>query len=134
VGILQGGTRESVLGNHCTPQQKTCRVGKVEARKIRRARVAPLIPSSTNRRSGGTGVPTLKEGRLVGHGVSFSAFCNLSLKEWPSLMRKTMTAIVQVEYRPSLLSIREDIIQSLGRPVVSVLGSWAARDLDLSDR
>ena len=45
-----------------------------------------------------------------------------------------MTAIVQVEYRPSLLSIREDILQCLGHPVVSVLGSRAARNLDLSDR
>jgi len=45
-----------------------------------------------------------------------------------------MTAIVQVEYRPSLLSIREDILQSLGHPVVSILGLRAARKLDLSDR
>src|SRR5260370_12145678 len=43
--------------------------------------------------------------------------------------RKT---IVQVEFRPSLLSIRDDILQSLGRPVVSVLSSRAARNLDLS--
>lgn len=46
----------------------------------------------------------------------------------------TITAIVQVEYRPSLLSIREDILQSLGHPVVSVLGSRSARSLDLSGR
>ncbi len=52
----------------------------------------------------------------------------------PPTTSKTMTAIVQVEYRPSLLSIREDILQSLGHPVVSVLGSRAARNLDLSDR
>ena len=45
-----------------------------------------------------------------------------------------MTAIVQVEFRPSVLSIREDILQSLGHPVVSVLGLKAARNLDLSDR
>ena len=44
-----------------------------------------------------------------------------------------MTTIVQVEYRPSLLSAREDILQLLGHPVVSVLGSRAARNLDLSD-
>ncbi|MGB9255944.1 MAG: hypothetical protein WCC25_13980, partial [Candidatus Korobacteraceae bacterium] len=52
----------------------------------------------------------------------------------PPTTSKTMTAIVQVEYRPSLLSIREDILQSLWHPVVSVLGSRAARNLDLSDR
>jgi hypothetical protein len=45
-----------------------------------------------------------------------------------------MTAIVQVEFRPSVLSIREDILQSLGHPVVSVLGLQAARSFDLSDR
>ena len=43
-----------------------------------------------------------------------------------------MTAIVQVEFRESLLSIRDEILQSLGHPVVSVLGSRAARSLDLS--
>jgi hypothetical protein len=43
-----------------------------------------------------------------------------------------MTTIVQVEFRLSLLSIRDDILQSLGHPVVSVLGSLAARNLDLS--
>ena len=45
-----------------------------------------------------------------------------------------MTVIVQVEFRPSVLSIREDILQSLGHPVVSVLGLQAARSLDLSGR
>jgi DNA-binding NtrC family response regulator len=44
-----------------------------------------------------------------------------------------MTTIVQVEYRPTLLSAREDILQLLGHPVVSVLGSRAARNLDLSN-
>ena len=44
-----------------------------------------------------------------------------------------MTTIVQVEFRPSLLSIRDDILQSLGHPVASVLGSQAARNLTLSD-
>jgi len=43
-----------------------------------------------------------------------------------------MTTIVQVEYSSSLLETREDILQSLGHPVVSVLGSRAARNLDLS--
>ena len=43
-----------------------------------------------------------------------------------------MTTIVQVEFRPSLLSIRDEILQSLGHPVVSVLGSQAARNLVLS--
>jgi hypothetical protein len=41
--------------------------------------------------------------------------------------------IVQVEYRSSLLTVREEILQFLGRPVVSVFGSLAARQLDLSD-
>jgi hypothetical protein len=50
------------------------------------------------------------------------------------MIRETMTAIVQVEYRPSLLLIREDILQSLGHPVISVLGLQAARSLDLSNR
>ena len=45
-----------------------------------------------------------------------------------------MTVIVQVEFRPGVLSIREEILQSLGHPVVSVLGLKAARNLDLSDR
>ena len=44
-----------------------------------------------------------------------------------------MTTIVQVEFRPSLLSIRDEILQSLGHPVVSALGSRAARNLALSD-
>ena len=44
-----------------------------------------------------------------------------------------MTTIVQVEFRESLLSIRDEILQSLGHPVVSVLGSRAARNLALSN-
>lgn len=47
---------------------------------------------------------------------------------------KGMTTIIQVEYRTTLLSIREEILQSLGRPILSVLGSKAARVLDLADR
>ena len=43
-----------------------------------------------------------------------------------------MTTIVQVEFRESLLSIRDEILQSLGHPVISALGSRAARKLDLS--
>jgi hypothetical protein len=43
-----------------------------------------------------------------------------------------MTKIVQVEFRSSLLSIRDDILQSLGHPVISALGSRATRNLDLS--
>jgi len=43
-----------------------------------------------------------------------------------------MTAIVQVEFRESLLSIRDEILQSLGHPVISARGSRAARNLDLS--
>ncbi len=45
-----------------------------------------------------------------------------------------MTSIVQVEYRLSLLSIRHEILASLGHPVISVVGSRAARNLDLSNR
>ena len=43
-----------------------------------------------------------------------------------------MTTIVQVEFRESLLSVREEILQSLGHPVISAFGSRAARNLDLS--
>jgi hypothetical protein len=45
-----------------------------------------------------------------------------------------MRTIVQVEYRPGLLAVREEILQFLGNPVVSVFGSQAARELDLSDK
>jgi DNA-binding NtrC family response regulator len=44
-----------------------------------------------------------------------------------------MTTIVQVEYRASLLEIREEILQFLGHPIVSVDSSAAARRLDLSN-
>jgi CheY-like chemotaxis protein len=43
-----------------------------------------------------------------------------------------MTTILQVEYRVTPLSVREEILQSLGHPVVSALGSRAARNLVLS--
>ncbi len=43
-----------------------------------------------------------------------------------------MTTIVQIEFRESLLSVRDEILQSLGHPVISALGSRAARNLDLS--
>jgi hypothetical protein len=33
-----------------------------------------------------------------------------------------MTAIVQVEFRESLLSIRDEILRSLGHPVISARG------------
>lgn len=45
-----------------------------------------------------------------------------------------MQTIVQVEYRPGLLTVREEILQFLGNPVLSVFGSQAARELDLSDK
>jgi len=44
-----------------------------------------------------------------------------------------MTPLVQVDFRESLLSIRDEILQSLGHPVISALGSRAARNLDLSN-
>lgn len=45
-----------------------------------------------------------------------------------------MTTIVQIEFRSSsLLSARDEILQSLGHPVTSVLGSRAARNLAFSD-
>jgi hypothetical protein len=43
-----------------------------------------------------------------------------------------MTSILLVEYRPSLLSIREEILSFIGHPMICVLGSQAARDLDLT--
>jgi hypothetical protein len=43
-----------------------------------------------------------------------------------------MRSIVQVEYRPSLLAVREEILATLGRPVISVLGSQAAQRLNLA--
>jgi len=43
-----------------------------------------------------------------------------------------MTTIVQVEFSPSLLEVREEILQSLGHPVISALGSRAARNLNVS--
>lgn len=44
-----------------------------------------------------------------------------------------MRTIVQVEYRSGLLNVREEILQFLGCPVVSVFGTQAARQLDLVD-
>lgn len=44
-----------------------------------------------------------------------------------------MRAIVQIEYRSGLLSVREEILQFLGCPVISVFGSQAARQLDLAN-
>jgi hypothetical protein len=41
-------------------------------------------------------------------------------------------SIVQIEFRTSLMTLREQILQSLGHPVVSVLGSHAAKKLELS--
>jgi len=41
---------------------------------------------------------------------------------------------VQVEYRSGLLTVREEIPQFLGHPVVSAFGSQAARQLDLADK
>ena len=44
-----------------------------------------------------------------------------------------MATIVQIEYRPTLLSTRDAILQSLGHPIISILGSEAAQKIDLSD-
>jgi hypothetical protein len=48
------------------------------------------------------------------------------------VFRKTMTMMVQVEFRESLLSVGDEILQSLGHPVISALGSRAARNPDVS--
>jgi len=40
---------------------------------------------------------------------------------------------VQVEYRSGLLTVREEILQFLGCPIISVFGSQAAKRLDLSN-
>jgi DNA-binding NtrC family response regulator len=45
-----------------------------------------------------------------------------------------MRTIVQVEYRSGLLTEREEILQFLGCPVVSIFGSKTARQLDLSNK
>ena len=45
-----------------------------------------------------------------------------------------MTTILQVEYRTGLLTVREEILQFLGHPIVSVFGSQSARQLDLSNK
>ena len=45
-----------------------------------------------------------------------------------------MSAIVQVEFRASTLNLREELLQSLGHPVFSLLGSEAARGFDLTAR
>jgi hypothetical protein len=43
-----------------------------------------------------------------------------------------MTTMVQIEFRENLLSIRDEILQSLRHPVISALGSRAVRNLDLA--
>ena len=43
-----------------------------------------------------------------------------------------MRSIFQVEYRPSLLAVREEILATLGHPVISALDSQAARSLNLT--
>ena len=42
-----------------------------------------------------------------------------------------MQTILQVEFSPSLVRIREEILTSLGCKVISVIGSENARNLDL---
>lgn len=46
--------------------------------------------------------------------------------------KSLMSTIVQVDFRASTLNLREEILQSLGRPVFSLLGSEAARRFDLT--
>ena len=43
-----------------------------------------------------------------------------------------MTSIVLVEFRPGLLEVRRELLESLGHPVISVQGLPAAKRLDLS--
>lgn len=43
-----------------------------------------------------------------------------------------MKTILQVEFSPSLLSEREAILKRQGYPVISVLGSFNARNVDVS--
>ena len=43
-----------------------------------------------------------------------------------------MTSVVVVEYRVRLLSIRQELLRSLGHPIIAVHGSSAAAALDLS--
>jgi hypothetical protein len=63
--------------------------------------------------------------------------CNDVFEEARIAMSKSLqmgksAAIVLVEYSPSLLSEREEVLQELGHPVISALGSNAARYLDLT--
>jgi hypothetical protein len=48
-------------------------------------------------------------------------------------VRGSMKTILQIEYRHSILQLREEILQGLGHPITSVLGNPAARRLDLDD-
>lgn len=50
-----------------------------------------------------------------------------------SMRAMTYENLLQVEYRSGVLTVGEEILQFLGNPVVSILGSLAARQLDLSD-
>jgi len=43
-----------------------------------------------------------------------------------------MTSIILVEFRPGLLEIRRELLESLGHPILSALGLSAARGIDLS--
>jgi hypothetical protein len=43
-----------------------------------------------------------------------------------------VSSIVLVEFRTGLLNIRRELLESLGRPVVSAQGVGAAKRLDLS--
>jgi DNA-binding NtrC family response regulator len=44
-----------------------------------------------------------------------------------------MKTIVQIEYRHSILQLREEILEGLGHPITSVLGDRAARRLHLDN-
>ncbi len=41
-----------------------------------------------------------------------------------------MTSIVLVEFRPGWLEIRRELLESLGHPIISIEGLWAAKRID----
>jgi hypothetical protein len=43
-----------------------------------------------------------------------------------------LKTVLQIEFSPSLLSERETVLKRQGYPVISILGSWNARNVDVS--